>query len=164
MLELGAAGLTLAAVAAEAAFSKGGLLYHFATKEELLMAMVDRLIEVTEERIQAHRTTDTEPGSWARGYIRACAVDDVLANDPTGRLGVALLAAGATRPDLTEGLRARQATWRERLHEDGIDPANAQIARLATDGLWLSDIFGLAVLSEDERPGVIERLEALTRP
>jgi AcrR family transcriptional regulator len=164
VLERGAAGLTLEAVAAAAELSKGGLLYHFGTKEELLMAMVDRLIEVTETRIQAHRTTDTAPGSWARGYIRACAVDDVPENDPTGRLGVALLAAGATRPDLTASLRERQATWRQRLHDDGIDPANAQIARLAADGLWLSDIFGLPVLSDDERPGVIERLEELTRP
>lgn len=164
VLERGAAGLTLEAVAAAAELSKGGLLYHFGTKEELLMAMVDRLIEVTETRIQAHRTTDNEPGSWARGYIRACIVDDVPANDPAGRLGVALLAAGATRPDLTVSLRERQTTWRQRLHDDGIDPENAQIARLAADGLWISDIFGLPVLSDDERPRVIKRLEKLTRP
>ena len=33
------AGLTLEAVAAETKLSKGGLLYHFATKEALLAAM-----------------------------------------------------------------------------------------------------------------------------
>lgn len=163
VLERGAGGLTLEAVAEAAGLSKGGLLYHYAGKEALLTAMVGRLVEVTEARIDAHRERDTAAGSWTRGYIRACAVDDVPAHDPAGRLGVALLAAGATDPGLTAGLRERQATWRRRLHGDGIDPVAAQVARLAADGLWLNDIFGLPVLDADERGPVLERLEALTR-
>lgn len=164
VLEQGAAGMTLEAVAAAAGLSKGGLLYHYAAKEELLAAMVDRLVEVTEDRIQAHRVEDTGAGSWTRGYIRACTVEEAPADDPTGRLGIALLAAGAVSPDLTAKLRERQATWRERLHDDGIHTDTAMIARLAADGLWLNDIFGLPVLSPDERPRVLERLQALTRP
>lgn len=160
----GVAGLTLEAVAEAAGLSKGGLLYHYASKEALLAAMVEHLIEVTEQRIDDHRAADPGPGAWTRGYIRACAVDDVAAHDPTGRLGVALLAAGATNPGLTDGLRTRQATWRARLHDDGIDPVAAQVARLAADGLWLNDIFGLPVLPPAERPAVLQRLEDLTRP
>ena len=86
------------------------------------------------------------------------------ADDPSGRLGVALLAAGAVSPDLTTRLRERQATWRERLRHDGIDGDTAMIARLAADGLWLNDIFALPVLSPAERPRVLDRLQALTRP
>ncbi|MDZ7749489.1 MAG: TetR/AcrR family transcriptional regulator [Halofilum sp. (in: g-proteobacteria)] len=164
VIERGAAGLTLEAVAATAGLSKGGLLYHYATKEALLTAMVERLVAVTEQRIAAHRAEDDAPGSWTRGYVRACAVDDVPAHDPAGRLGVALLAAGAINPGLTAGLRARQSTWRARLRDDGIDPLAAQLARLAADGLWLNDIFGLPVLARSERAAVLERLEALTRP
>lgn len=164
VLDQGAAGLTLEAVAATANLSKGGLLYHFASKEELLAAMVDRLVDVTEDRIQSHRAEDTGAGSWTRGYIRACTVEDIPADDPGGRLGVALLAAGAVSPELTARLRERQVTWRERLHDDGIDADTAMIARLAADGLWLNDIFGLPVLSPDERPRVLARLQALTRP
>jgi AcrR family transcriptional regulator len=163
VLERGAAGLTLESVAEAAGLSKGGLLYHFASKEQLLTAMVDRLVDVTEARIAEHRSEDHAPGSWTRGYIRACAVEDQPALHPAGRLGVALLAAGATRPELTRGLRDRQPTWRERLRSDGIDTATAQVARLAADGLWLNDIFALPVLEPDERPAVLARLEDLTR-
>lgn len=164
VIERGVAGLTLEAVAEAAGLSKGGLLYHYASKEALLAAMVEHLVAVTEQRIGDHQAVDPGPGGWTRGYIRACAVDDVPAHDPAGRLGVALLAAGATNPGLTDVLRTRQAAWRARLRDDGIDPLAAQVARLAADGLWLNDIFALPVLSPAERPAVLQRLEALTRP
>ena len=163
VLERGAAGLTLEAVADAAELSKGGLLYHYASKEALLSAMVERLIEVTERRIVEHREDDTSAGSWTRGYIAACVADNLPQADPVGRLGVALLAAGATDPELTAGLRERQEEWRQRLRNDGIDSTTAQLVRLAADGLWLNDMFDLPVLSAEERAAVLHRLDVLTR-
>lgn len=163
VLARGVAGLTLEAVAAESGLSKGGLLYHFATKEALLAAMVDRLVEVTEQRIQAHRDNDTSKGNWVRGYLEACAPEGGGEDDPTGRLAVALLAAGASDPELIAALRARQDHWREMLRRDGIDPVLASIVRLAADGLWMNDIFGIPVLAAGERRDVLERLCSLTR-
>jgi len=163
VLERGAMGLTLEAVAAEAGLSKGGLLYHYGSKEQLLTAMIGRLIEVTEQRIEDHRARDSGHGSWARGYLDACASDGLPETDPTGRLGIALLAAGAADPELLADLRSRQATWRERLHDDGISPARALTVRLAADGLWLNDIFDLRVLEPEDRAAVLRELEALTR-
>jgi AcrR family transcriptional regulator len=163
VLARGVAGLTLEAVAAESGLSKGGLLYHFATKEALLAAMVDRLIEVTEQRIEAHREQDRSKGNWVRGYLEACTLDAAAEDDPAGRLAVALLAAGATEPELVASLRARQDHWREMLRRDGIDPVLASIVRLAADGLWMNDIFGIPVLATGERRDVLERLCLLTR-
>lgn len=163
VLDQGVAGLTLEAVAREAGLSKGGLLYHYGSKEALLGAMVERLIGVTEDRIATSREADTGAGSWTRGYLRACAVDDPPKGDAEGRLGVAVLAAGAIDPGLLERLRQRQDTWRERLCGDGIDPATAQVVRLAADGLWMNDVFGLPVLDSEERAAVLDRLEGLTR-
>ncbi len=163
VLARGPGELTLEAVAEAADLSKGGLLYHFASKEALLTAMVERLIAVTEQRIADHRDRDPAPGGWTRGYVRACATDDIPANDATGRLGVAVLAAGALEPGVMQRLRERQGAWREALHADGIDPITAQIARLAADGLWLNAVFGLPVLDSDERTEVLARLEAMTR-
>lgn len=163
MLARGAANLTLDAVAAEAGLSKGGLLYHYASKEALLEAMVDRLIQVTEQRIDRHRRTDAAPGAWTRGYLRACLVDDQPATDPTGRLAIALLAAGATDPERIARLRARQDAWRRHLADDDIDPVLAQLVRLAADGLWLNDILGIPALDAEERATVLARLEELTR-
>jgi AcrR family transcriptional regulator len=163
VLARGVAGLTLEAVAAEAGLSKGGLLYHFSAKEALLVAMVDRLVVVTEQRIEAHRKYDTSHGSWARGYLEACTLDGVAEDDPGGRLAVALLAAGAIDPELIASLRLRQEHWREMLSRDGIDPVLALIVRLAADGLWMNDIFGIPMLKARERQDVLERLRSLTR-
>jgi AcrR family transcriptional regulator len=163
VLARGVTGLTLEAVAEEAGLSKGGLLYHYGSKEALLTAMVGRMVEVTEERIDAHRESDSGPGSWARGYLQACLTDGIPATDPTGRLAVALLAAGATDPAQLDEVRERQGVWQARLREDGIDPVMANIVRLAADGLWMNDIFGIPALSKDERAELLARLEALTR-
>lgn len=163
VLERGVAGLTLEAVADEAGLSKGGLLYHYGSKEALLAAMVARLIDATEARIAGRRATDDAPGSWTRGYVDASAPDGGSDDDPTGRLGIAVLAAGAIDPALVAPLRDCQAEWHRRLHDDGIDPVTALVVRLAADGLWFNDIFGLPVLDSAERRLVLARLEALTR-
>jgi hypothetical protein len=74
-----------------------------------------------------------------------------------------MLAAGAANTDLLAPLHDRQAAWQRRQRDDGIDPATAAIVRLAADGLWMNDLFGLEVVSDDERAAVIERLRAMTR-
>src|SRR5690349_24501572 len=45
LCDQGSSALTLAAVADRAGVSKGGLLYHYGTKEALIKGMVERLIE-----------------------------------------------------------------------------------------------------------------------
>ena len=62
--------LTVEAVAREAKLSKGGVLYHFATKESLIQAMLDRLIRYCEQEIAQHQQNDTAPGRWTRAYVR----------------------------------------------------------------------------------------------
>lgn len=51
---VGARGLTIDAVAAEAALSKGGVLHHYASKEALIRALVARKIRRLREGIAAH--------------------------------------------------------------------------------------------------------------
>ncbi len=161
VLAQGVGALTLEAVAAEAGLSKGGLLYHFASKEELLSGMVDRLIEMTEERIARAMAKDEGPGRWTRGYLAACAVDP-SGQDPLDRLATALLAAGATDPGLLDRLRRHATAWNELSRGDGLDPTTASILRLAADGLWMNDLFGIEVLSGKERRAVLKRLREMT--
>ena len=52
----GVSAMTLEAVAREAGLSKGGLLYHFASKDELIAAM-----------LQHHAAADSEDGRIADG-------------------------------------------------------------------------------------------------
>ena len=61
--------LTLEAVAREAQLSKGGVLYHFATKEALIQAMLARLLQSYERDLEGPQQ-DAEPGRWTRAYVR----------------------------------------------------------------------------------------------
>src|SRR5690348_13483576 len=72
----GVAALTLDAVAAEARVSKGGLLYHFPSKEALLSGMVDMLCRTCRDLAAAAAQADPEPvGRSARAYLAACTGD-----------------------------------------------------------------------------------------
>ena len=63
----GPQALTLDAVAAEAGVSKGGLLYHFASKRELLDAMLMGFLEEFDREIaEAPRATRSPTGGSAR--------------------------------------------------------------------------------------------------
>ena len=138
----GAQGMTLDAVAAEAGVSKGGLLYHFASKRELLDALVDRWLD------DFQRDIDEGP-DFIAGYVRA---SGVAADD------IGLLAALVADPGTLAAVRDRYAAWQDRVVTEGGDPVEATIARLAADGLWLADLLGLAPPKGELRQQVLARL------
>jgi AcrR family transcriptional regulator len=151
--------LTLDAVAEEAGVSKGGLLYHFSSKAQLLDAVVDRWEASFQEQIDA--AADESPGGWTRAYIDASAHDD---EDPHAReIDSGILAVLALQPERLEAVRARYEGWQERMAGDGIDPVDATIIRLAAEGLWFCELLGLAPPRGELREQVLERLRGLTR-
>jgi AcrR family transcriptional regulator len=149
----GGDAVTIAAVAAEAGVSKGGLFYHFASKEALIVGLVDRFVA----GFDAMLDVGGSPGAVTRAYLDATSADAAPGSQPV----IALLAAALTSPDALQGLRDRYAAWQDRLENDGIDPTVATLVRLAADGLWLSDALDLAPLSTDARSAVVRRLHAL---
>ena len=142
----GAQALTLDAVAAEAGVSKGGLLYHFGTKRELIEALVDRWLAEFQEDIDA-----AGPG-FVRGYV--------LASDPGGKHAdeLGMLAAFAADPSVLVKARERYAIWQDRVEREGSDPVDATVARLAADGLWLAELLGMAPPRGRLREQVLTRL------
>ncbi|MBL8673142.1 MAG: TetR family transcriptional regulator [Alphaproteobacteria bacterium] len=158
----GAGGLTLDAVAAEAGLSKGGLTYHFPSKEMLVTAVVQRLVDGFEARMAAARAGDVEPGAWTRGLLAACH-PDAEERAATDQVCAALLASVAGDPQLLEPMRARQPDWKRALAADGIDPQVALIVRLALDGLWFNALLGIPLLDDEEQRALIDRLRAMTR-
>jgi AcrR family transcriptional regulator len=87
--------LTVEAVAREAKLSKGGVLYHFATKESLIQAMLDRLIRYCEQEIAQHQQNDTAPGRWTRAYVRKTLAPLRYRESsfPTSKVGAGVVAA-----------------------------------------------------------------------
>lgn len=108
VLAEGAANLNLEAAAREAGVSKGGLLYHFPTKDDLIAGMVEHIGARFARTLEQERARDpdtTAPGHWLRAYIRASFAPD----QNLFALSAGLLAAVATDPALLAPLRERRA-------------------------------------------------------
>ena len=163
VLRDGVARLTLDAAAAEAGLSKGGVLYHFPTRDALVAGMVDKIIEEFERDIDRQLTDADEPGSYTRAYIRATMAPNAPRPDREDRLGAALIAAAAGQPALLVPLQEAADRWQARIEDDGLDPTVATLLRLACDGLWLCDLFGLARPNAALRGTLGARLERLTQ-
>jgi AcrR family transcriptional regulator len=154
----GFSSLTLDTVAKEAGMSKGGLLYHFPGKRELIQAMISHQLDRFDERILVELEKEPHaPGRWLRAYLRAATQ---VKKNPSFTSG--LIAAVATEPDLFDVARERSAKWQKELEADGLDPTTATVIRLAIDGLRYWRIFELSPLSDDAHDLVIQRILDLT--
>ena len=151
----GVPALTLDAVAAEAGVSKGGLLYHFASKEALLAGLVESALADWSGDIVAAAAADPDPtGRAARAYVRAaCEPTD----DPSREL--ALLAAVGLDQHSAQAWRTAVDGWAA---DDGPE-LDLLVARLAADGLWLARALGLYGLDAELTAAVTERVAELTR-
>ena len=147
----GAHALTLDAVAAEAGVSKGGVLYHFGSKR----ALVDGLIETWLDDFEAQ----LEGENVAAAYVRA---SDLGGADPALRASeFGLLAALVEEPQVLEQARERHEQWMERMFAGPTSVEDAWLVRLAADGLWYSDLLGIAAPQGEDRQRLVERLVAL---
>ena len=111
--EVGAARLTLDVVAQAAGVSKGGLLYHFPSKESLLGALAQRYVQSMEHCIE-----DAKGGISEQDHsrdLKACIVG-ILGSDPRSKaMGAALLATAANDLTLLEVIRERLAAYNQEL-------------------------------------------------
>src|SRR5690554_4411437 len=104
--EKGAAHLTFDDLTLATGISKGGLLYHFESKDALISAMLERYVECRQDARdeligEAERTPDVE--------IQAL-LETELHHNKRGQLGVdsAIIAAAATNPKLMTTIHQRQ--------------------------------------------------------
>lgn len=154
----GLADLTLAAVAAAAGVTKGGLLHHFPSKQALVRALFADCLARLDAVIDAALARDgAAHGRFTRAYLDSVVEADARTRDVWAALSIALLSDPALRADWSDWVRARHA--RHRATDD--DPRLAAV-RHAADGLWLADL-----LHEEggaaERAAVVAALRALTR-
>ncbi|HSI66646.1 MAG TPA: TetR/AcrR family transcriptional regulator [Planococcus sp. (in: firmicutes)] len=158
--ERGIFNLTLEATAAEAGVSKGGLLYHFPSKEALVKGMVEHLADNYQRKIaDGANNSLEEKGKWTKAYV------EVTFNEPYQNrdMNSGLLAAKAVNAELLDPIRQLYTEWQEQIENDGIDPIKATIIRLATDGIWLSELFDIHHIEEEKKKKVYEKLIAWSK-
>jgi AcrR family transcriptional regulator len=165
----GTGALTLDKIASEAKVSKGGLLYHFSTKEQLVAALVARTIEYFDRDLaHYHKSFEEHPGTHTRAFATAT-MEGQWAQDagiaPRGLdLFATVSAAFSTSPELMEPLRNAYERWQNQVEDDGIDPVLATILRLAADGLWFTEMLGLSNFTPEQRQAILGKITHLATP
>ncbi|PWE18099.1 TetR family transcriptional regulator [Marinicauda salina] len=154
----GARRLTIDAVVRESGLSKGGVLYHFASKLALVEGMVQRLVATVEADLAAARA-DAE----AKDEPVLPAVIHVVLHHrkQNSRVSMGVLAAAAENPELLDPVRDFLTRIRQQILDQAADPDLARIVLLAADGLHFADILGLDFLTPDDRSAVEARLVRL---
>jgi AcrR family transcriptional regulator len=130
--EQGTQALTLTAVADRAGVSKGGLLYHFPTKEALVKGLVSRVIEEFDALVDGY--DDGSSAGRTRAYVEA--TFEILTGEARAYRRWSAITAAATDPELAAPLNEAMARWHRRPPEDCPDPLGDMVVRLAAEGLW----------------------------
>jgi AcrR family transcriptional regulator len=140
LIDHGPAAATLDGVAAAAGVSKGGLLYHFASKDALAAGLLDRLRDRSAADADAIRTA---PDGAVAFYLRSSAPGG---EDPTGvtrtYLAVLRIADGTAGPHIRDALATVAAEGYAALRDELGDPTLAWLAQLVGDGLYLRTLTG----------------------
>jgi len=152
----GAKGLTLDAVAAEAKASKGGVLYHFRSKNALFEALLKTLIDDFEREVDGFLKVEPDaPGRFVRAYIRASCREET---PEEAEMGSALLAAVASDPSWARVYWPAMERWRARAIDDGLDEPTALALLVAADGFSLCNSLGVGEARKIVREEIVKKL------
>jgi AcrR family transcriptional regulator len=163
LLEDGERAATMDATARTAGVSKGGLLYHFASKDALESGIIERLAALVDEDIAAMTSDPEGPVAY---FLRSSAMED----DPLDRAIVAVsrLAQGgsASASGMLRDIRDR---WADAIRPHTKDEAALDLVMLVSDGLYFNNALEGGAIPGPVPTGaamdaLIALVEASTRP
>ncbi|MCG7393175.1 TetR/AcrR family transcriptional regulator [Microvirga sp. ACRRW] len=158
--EIGAGRLTLDAVAERAGLSKGGLLYNFPSKDALLQAMIQRMIDqvsASKEDLRAQIT----PGPNLEARLVATTVLDMCCGGKMQEIATGLMVATAENPRLLDPVRAVIAETLERIKSGSEDLDSALLGWLAVEGLSNLEMHNLSPFSDQDRERIVQAINRL---
>lgn len=155
--ERGAGALTFDELAEASGVTRGGITYHFATKADLLRALLERdLARWTEVEKTLRPALDCTLAADLIGQLRACGSQD----SEQARFVAGMLSAIALEPDLMDAVRTHHAkqytpaTWTP-------GEIRREVLRLAGAGLFWQKVLGCHVLPPEIQQQVLVLLERL---
>ncbi|KXT57205.1 TetR family transcriptional regulator [Gordonia sp. QH-12] len=148
--------ISLESVAARAGITKPGLMYHFPTKRELMLGLVEYAARHWDSLLRAHAgagPADLAVFDRYRAYVTVATTADV------SRADYWIFTDALYHPALTEPWARVLGPWFAL--EDVPAPARARLtaARFCADGAWMSEATG--VFPADDLPAVRRHALAL---
>lgn len=158
--ESGSAHLTLDAVYTKAGISKGGLLYHFHNKKELIQAMLERLVQnvlvVTKEKALGLPAT---PAQGIKSLILV--TESVLDSGNIRGLTAGWMAAVANDPAMSTPQSEFRAELVSFMCAGGISKTFASTILFALEGLWTMESLNITCLNRKERKNILNQILTL---
>lgn len=147
------------ATARLAGVSKGGLLYHFASKAAMEEALVARLIEAAELDIE--EIIDA-PDGLVSAFIRTSAETD----SPLDRAIIAVSRlASAGSPIAIEGQKQIRTLWKDSLRPHVRNETALKLVMLVADGVYFNNALDDGSVPDlDDLREIIDMVESVTRP
>ncbi|HHA2425264.1 TetR/AcrR family transcriptional regulator [Stenotrophomonas maltophilia] len=156
----GVRAVTFESVAAEAKLTRGGLLYHFPSREALLRGIDEHLVQAWEtsmETLLGKRADEATALERYQTFVRVSAQSATRAE-----LMFMLESADPDSDERPWGPAVRR--WAPSAPKAGnVDPTTLDnfVARLAADGLWIYEAMYEGQLDEGVRARVAERIAGL---
>lgn len=163
LLSDGERAATMDATAAKAGVSKGGLLYHFASKAALESGLIERMLVLGREDVEAMRAAED-------GMISAFLRTSVDTGHPLDRaiISVARLAHNG-HDEASAAMAELRSLWEEALRPHVRDELALMIVLLVSDGIYFNssvsrDALGSVPLTENSLSALIERVKEANGP
>ncbi|GGW49340.1 TetR/AcrR family transcriptional regulator [Alishewanella tabrizica] len=158
--EKGAGKVTLDAVAKASGLSKGGLLYHFPSKEALISAMVQHLLDDAEK----NRCSLAESESSV--LVSLLKARRVFTQAVAGNTAMAILAAAAEHPTLLQPIQQHNKKVLAEVLSDPATELETMLLMLASEGLIFQELLSISPFSEAQKTTLeqymINRAQELT--
>ncbi|WP_074035030.1 TetR/AcrR family transcriptional regulator [Exiguobacterium profundum] len=150
--------LTLDEVAKTAGVSKGGLLYHYPSKEALMTAMVERL---QQEQNELYASLQQEGYGPVEAFVRLFDETKLHPERAAIQIDVEKMIAFLTLFEVDQEYANR---WKHDLDtffaqfQQTADPVETMIIRYALEGMMMSEHFGVGVPPTELKQAIIARL------
>ena len=153
----GGADITYQSVATEAGLTKAGLMYHFATKDDLMIAVIEHVIGRWQDELQdvlAVPLTESTLTERVRAFMSFAGQGGVTQGE------FVVFSEAVRRPELSQPWLEYLQTWFG--FGDGVDTTPLLLVWLAANGLWVAEATGILTITPEQRDALLIRLAALT--
>lgn len=159
--ERGFTHLTIQATADAAGLTKAGLIYRFKTRDDLLTALVERMVAELATQVCIPAPDDAKPISLQAKMAELTSFTfDMPASQK--KLMANMLAAASAHPHLLPPVQALFTRSYEAL-DHGPKVGLAQLLSVALDGLLLIELLQLHEFTPDQRAAMRKTVEELAR-
>jgi AcrR family transcriptional regulator len=150
----GAAALTIDAVAKAAGITKGGVQYCFGTKEDLVVAIIERWIATFEAEVTKIAGAGADWRQSMRSYVVASSRIDPSAQSKMVGMLVTLLQS----PEHMERVRSWYSKWIDKFEPTSAAGRRTRTAFFAAEGAFILRSLGLVQMSQTEWDGIFADL------